>query len=172
MGPGLPFLQNCHWKHLLEKFSIPHTNSTGNRTWIALLSSSKWRSQGSGYCNSVHLRLLVDAVLSGNTDYPQTIFCQFSHRKTLDLKSMKYLEWNSAKACSLYAFFGFWMSIHVKLVCRCFAFWSWPCENICEMIIADDGIHDRICRKDPLFIPVLPALHCNQLWLEGKTRLT
>lgn len=34
MGPSLPFPQNCHWKHLLEKFSIPHTNSTGNRTWM------------------------------------------------------------------------------------------------------------------------------------------
>lgn len=31
------------------------------------------------------------------------------------------------------------------LVCRCFAFWAWPCENICEMIIADCGTLD--CSK-------------------------
>lgn len=67
MGLDLHFPQNCHWKHLLEKCGMPHTNSTGNRTWIALCSSCKWRSLGSSYCNSVHLRPPVDALLSGNS---------------------------------------------------------------------------------------------------------
>lgn len=60
MGPSP---QNCHWKHLLEKFSILHTNLTDNRTQIAPFSSSKWRPQGSRYCDSAHLRISVDCKL-------------------------------------------------------------------------------------------------------------
>lgn len=73
MGLGLHFPLNCHWKHLLEKFSIPHTNSTGNITWIALFSSCKWRSLGSSHCNSAHLRLSVDALLPGSAGNPQSV---------------------------------------------------------------------------------------------------
>ena len=54
MRADLPFPQNYHWKHLLEKVSRPRANSTGNQNLS--VSSCEWRSQGSSYCNSVHLR--------------------------------------------------------------------------------------------------------------------
>lgn len=150
MGPGFTF--------------SPDTGTVQQIIELGLLSSVL---PSAGHWGTVIVALhtwgrLLIALWSGDTDNLQKWFLPFSVlTKTHGLKKKELNMWSEIQPVQLWSFLCLWSGIFMYSLCA----------GVLHFALRQWDFVTMAAEKTPVFIPLLPVLNCNQLWLEGKNQI-